>query len=47
MAAKTFSEIYQQFVSEQDEKDSFTAACNVWLELEECRVRKKESETKE
>ncbi|KAI9267577.1 hypothetical protein EDC94DRAFT_601283 [Helicostylum pulchrum] len=41
MAAKTFSEIYQQFVSNQETKkqDPFTASCSIWLELQDSIIQ--------
>lgn len=40
---KTFSEIYQTFLSRQEiqKHDSFTAACNVWLQFENNQVNQK------
>lgn len=42
---KTFSEIYQTFLSRQEiqKHDSFTAACNVWLQFENNQVNKKKN----
>jgi hypothetical protein len=39
MTEKSFSELYQVYLSKQQNQDSFTTACLTWLQLEHTRVK--------